>query len=48
MLPVKRNIVEEDEENHGDLLKKQKGVLHEEGQNTSLLAEAVSKPHQVQ
>ena len=48
VLPAKRNIAEDDEEDQGDHHKRKKRVLHEEGKNTSLLAEAVSKPLQVQ
>ena len=48
VLPAKRNIVEDDDGNQGDHHKRKKGVLHKEGKNTSLVAEAVSMPRQVQ
>ena len=47
VLPSKRNLGEDDDEDQGDHHKRKKGVLHVEGKNTSSLAEAVSKPRQV-
>ena len=47
VLPSKRNLGEDDEEDQGDQHKRKKGVLYKEGKNTSSLAEAVSKPRLV-
>ena len=47
VLPSKRNLGEDDEEDQGDQHKRKKGVLYKEGKNTSSLAETVSKPRLV-
>ena len=43
VVPSKRNLGEDDDEDQGDQHKRKKGVLHVEGKNTSSLAEAISK-----